>query len=66
MIADELEAAGLAPRRVGSLEEAVALAATLASPGDAVLLSPGCASFDAFDNFEHRGRVFRALVLALP
>lgn len=43
---------------VTSLERAVQRAAELAKPGDAVLLSPACASFDMFDNFEHRGRVF--------
>ena len=33
-----------------------------AQPGDIVLLAPACASFDQFDNFEHRGRVFKELV----
>jgi UDP-N-acetylmuramoylalanine--D-glutamate ligase len=47
------------------MEEAVAMAAELARPGDAVILSPACASFDMFDNYEHRGRVFRAAVQAL-
>jgi UDP-N-acetylmuramoylalanine--D-glutamate ligase len=51
---------------VGSLEAAVARAAELARPGDVVLLSPACASFDQFRNFEHRGDRFRELVLALP
>jgi UDP-N-acetylmuramoylalanine--D-glutamate ligase len=41
-----------------SMEEAVELAASLAKPKDAVLLSPACASFDMFNNFEHRGEVF--------
>ena len=36
-----------------------------ARPGDIVLLSPACASFDMFDNFEHRGDVFKATVRAL-
>lgn len=61
-IADELRTAGLPPMRAHTMEEAVAKAALIAEPGDAVLLSPGCASFDAYDNFEHRGRAFRALV----
>lgn len=65
-IADVLENAGLKPRRAARLEDAVAMAATLAAPGDAVLLSPACASFDQFTDFEHRGRAFRALVEGLP
>jgi UDP-N-acetylmuramoylalanine--D-glutamate ligase len=44
------------------LENAVERAAELATPGDVVLLSPACASFDQFDNFEHRGDAFRTLV----
>ena len=49
----------------GSLQEAVALAASLAQPGDAVLLSPACASFDMFANYEHRAQVFCAAVRAI-
>ncbi len=49
-------------RRAHTLEEAVRQAAAAAVPGDVVLLSPACASFDQFDNFEHRGRVFKAIV----
>jgi UDP-N-acetylmuramoylalanine--D-glutamate ligase len=45
-----------------SMEEAVAQAATMARSGDAVLLSPACASFDMFRNYEHRAEVFRAAV----
>ena len=41
-----------------SMEEAVVQAATLAKTGDSVLLSPACASFDMFENYEHRGTVF--------
>jgi UDP-N-acetylmuramoylalanine--D-glutamate ligase len=46
----------------GTLEAAVAHARALAEPGDVVLLSPACASYDQFENFEQRGEAFRALV----
>jgi UDP-N-acetylmuramoylalanine--D-glutamate ligase len=52
--------------RAETLENAVKDAASLARPGDVVLLSPACASFDQFKNFEHRGETFEALVKALP
>ena len=60
-IARELMCAGVAVEQVSTLDSAVSLARTLARAGDAILLSPGCASFDAYDNFEHRGQCFAAL-----
>jgi len=48
-----------------SLEEAVCQAARLAQPGESILLSPGCASFDMFKDYAHRGREFQRIVRAL-
>ncbi len=45
-----------------SMEEAVNLSYTLGNKGDSVLLSPACASFDLFENYEHRGRAFKKAV----
>jgi UDP-N-acetylmuramoylalanine--D-glutamate ligase len=66
--ADKLDAAlGVAKKiRASTLEEAVARAAEWAQSGDAVLLSPACSSYDMFDDYQHRGRVFAAAVEALP
>lgn len=47
-------------RAAASMEEAVDLAASVARAGDVVLLSPACASFDMFESYKHRGRVFAA------
>ena len=58
-------AAVLGGHRDGTLDRAIAHAAELAQPGDVVLLSPACASYDQFANFEDRGDEFRRLVLLL-
>lgn len=54
--------AGVPVLLVGTLERAVAEAAAAATPGDVVLLSPACASYDQFRDYEHRGEEFRRLV----
>ena len=51
--------------RAGTLDRAVELAYQRAREGDTVLLAPACASFDQFENYEHRGRTFKQLVRAL-
>ncbi len=56
---------GVELRRCADLEDAVRRAAAAARPGEVVLLSPACASFDAFENFEARGERFRQIVEAL-
>jgi UDP-N-acetylmuramoylalanine--D-glutamate ligase len=64
-IAPALEAAGVPFERSGDLATAVAAAAREAQPGDVVLLSPACASFDQFTSYEHRGEEFGKLVQKL-
>ncbi len=69
-IADAIQAASENGRRLdvqfaGSLAEAVELANRLAVPGDVVLLSPACASYDMFENYQQRGRLFAELVQRL-
>ena len=56
---------GIELHRCADLEEAVKRAAAAASSGEVVLLSPACASFDAFENFERRGDRFREIVRGL-
>jgi len=63
-IASQL-AGSVALERCGTIEAAVRLAYERAEPGDVVLLAPACASFDQFENYEHRGRVFKTLVRQL-
>ena len=48
-----------------TLEHAIQLASSAATSGDVVLLAPACASFDQFENYEHRGRIFKERVFAL-
>ena len=65
IIAEALKDVNVPKQVAESMMEAVLKAAELAEPGDAVLLSPACASFDMFSNYEHRGREFQAEVLKL-
>ena len=55
-------AGSVAMEHAGTIERAVEIASHAARPGDVVLLAPACASFDQFQNYEHRGRVFKELV----
>jgi UDP-N-acetylmuramoylalanine--D-glutamate ligase len=58
--------AGAVPiEQAGTLDRAVQIASERAQAGDTVLLAPACASFDQFENYEHRGRVFKQLVRQL-
>jgi UDP-N-acetylmuramoylalanine--D-glutamate ligase len=65
-LADALAAAGGSYERAGTIERAVELAAAEAKAGDVVLLSPACASYDQYANFEERGEEFRRLAANLP
>ncbi|MGB8494564.1 MAG: UDP-N-acetylmuramoyl-L-alanine--D-glutamate ligase [Candidatus Acidiferrum sp.] len=63
--ADKIEkqiTGSVAIERAATLDRAVELAAHAAQPGDIVVLAPACASFDEFQNYEQRGRVFKELV----
>jgi UDP-N-acetylmuramoylalanine--D-glutamate ligase len=64
-LARALELASRSYRRAGDLGTALALVSAEAEPGDVVLLSPACASYDQYRNFEERGDHFRRLVEAL-
>jgi len=66
--AEKIESQIRGPKKVvssGTIESAVRQASDSAVRGDIVLLAPACASFDQFQNYEHRGRVFKELVRAL-
>lgn len=63
-IASQIE--GVSIVKAGNLETAVRSAYARAVPGDTVLLSPACSSYDQFEDFEHRGKAFKELVHALP
>ena len=65
LIRAALQLTGISLIDAASMEQAVTLAQEQAEPGDAVLMSPACASFDMFDNYEHRARVFVQAVAAL-
>jgi len=62
LIEKAISASGVPAERVATMEKAVARAAQIAQQGDAVLLSPACASFDMFRDYRHRGEAFAAAV----
>jgi UDP-N-acetylmuramoylalanine--D-glutamate ligase len=63
IIDEALKAVNLPKISVDTMADAVSAAAEASHAGDAVLLSPACASLDMFDNYEHRGNVFKTEVL---
>ena len=62
LLRETLKDSGVSLQQAADLHQAVQVCAQLAQPGDAVLLSPACASLDMFRNYEHRAEVFRAAV----
>jgi UDP-N-acetylmuramoylalanine--D-glutamate ligase len=64
-LAAALSATGIPTRELGELERAVSAARAAARPGEVVLLSPACASYDQYSDFEARGEHFRSLVEGL-
>jgi len=62
LLADAFAGSRVPVQRLETMEEAVAAASGAARPGDVVLLSPACTSYDAYDNFEQRGDHFREIV----
>lgn len=64
VLSSHCDAYGISHQVARNLAEAVEMASAAAEPGDVVLLSPGCASYDEFSDFEERGRVFKSLVVS--
>ncbi len=65
LVEKDLEGAVPVRRLGSSFEDALTIARDAARPGDVVLLSPACSSYDMFDNYEERGRVFKQLAAEL-
>jgi UDP-N-acetylmuramoylalanine--D-glutamate ligase len=65
-IAHSIEGSGVPTHRAETMDEAVRISLAAAREGDAVLLSPACASFDMFRDYEHRAQVFLDAVSGLP
>jgi len=64
-VMQELGSAAACAKRATTMEDALAHARDIARPGDVVLLSPACSSFDMYENYEERGDTFRRLVRRL-